>query len=358
MTISVSDTAFLDRALTGVSRTFALTIPQLPETLRPAIGNAYLLCRLADTIEDAAALAPDEKQARFDLLVAALENPDAADDLGAALEGKLTSATAAEHALATDPRRVFAIFHGLPPEQQVPVRRCVTIMTAGMARFERLKSPEGLASTEEFHDYCYRVAGVVGEMLTELFALDVPVITRDRAAMRERAVAFGQGLQMTNILKDVWDDRARGVCWLPRDTFARHECALTADAAWHRDPAFRDGVLELVAAAHGHLQQAMAYTLAVPRDQPGIRRFCAWAVCMALYTLRNIGKAPDFSAADQVKISRWRVRAVVAECSVSVRHDALLQATFARAARGLPAPRDCHPSLITTVEETPWTRTP
>ena len=79
---------------------------------------------------------------------------------------------------------------------------------------------------------------------------------------------------------------------------------------------------------------------------------------MALYTLRNVGSAPGFTAAEQVKISRWRVRAVVAECSVSVHHDALLRATFARAARGLPAPRDCHPSLTRTVEETPWTRTP
>ena len=26
---------------------------------------------------------------------------------------------------------------------------------------------------------------------------------------------------MTNILKDVWDDRERGACWLPRDIFAK-----------------------------------------------------------------------------------------------------------------------------------------
>jgi farnesyl-diphosphate farnesyltransferase len=41
-----------DQLLPGVSRTFALTIPQLPDALRPVVTNAYLLCRTADTIED------------------------------------------------------------------------------------------------------------------------------------------------------------------------------------------------------------------------------------------------------------------------------------------------------------------
>ena len=37
------------RILTGVSRTFALTIPSLPPALRVPVTNAYLLCRIADT---------------------------------------------------------------------------------------------------------------------------------------------------------------------------------------------------------------------------------------------------------------------------------------------------------------------
>jgi len=41
-----------EHLLEGVSRTFALTIPQLPDGLRETVTNAYLLCRIADTIED------------------------------------------------------------------------------------------------------------------------------------------------------------------------------------------------------------------------------------------------------------------------------------------------------------------
>ena len=48
----VSDELYQERMLPHVSRTFALTIPQLPAALRVAVTNAYLLCRIADTIED------------------------------------------------------------------------------------------------------------------------------------------------------------------------------------------------------------------------------------------------------------------------------------------------------------------
>jgi len=55
-----SSADFQDRILPYVSRTFALTIPQLPQPLRTAVTNAYLLCRIADTIEDEPALPPAE----------------------------------------------------------------------------------------------------------------------------------------------------------------------------------------------------------------------------------------------------------------------------------------------------------
>ncbi|WP_430981171.1 squalene/phytoene synthase family protein [Sphingobacterium kitahiroshimense] len=45
---------YQEQALTLVSRTFALTIPQLPLPLRTVVTNAYLLARIADTFEDCA----------------------------------------------------------------------------------------------------------------------------------------------------------------------------------------------------------------------------------------------------------------------------------------------------------------
>ena len=59
-------------------------------------------------------------------------------------------------------------------------------------------------------------------MLTDLFCDYSPDIARHRPALSALAASFAQGLQMTNILKDVWEDRSRGACWLPQDVFTRH----------------------------------------------------------------------------------------------------------------------------------------
>lgn len=352
-----SDAAFQDRMLAGVSRTFALTIPQLPEPLRPAIGNAYLLCRLADTIEDAASLDPDSKGDRLRELVAALDSPGDGDALGARLTPAVAGASPDEQALVADAERVFRSFRALPAEQRAPVQRCLTIMADGMARFERMKSPRGLPDLPAFRDYCYCVAGVVGEMLTDLFALHVPAIADNQDTMRRRAVAFGLGLQMTNILKDVWDDRRRGVCWLPRDVFTRHGCDLAPEDTWHDSPAFQAGIRELTIMAHGQLHEALRYTRGIPSRHRGIRRFCAWAIGMALYTLKAIHQQPGFTSAQQVKISRHRLRAVIAGCNLAVANDYLLTGAFRWAARGLPAPPRHQPDPMASDEDTPWNRT-
>ena len=68
---------FQDQILPDVSRTFALTIPQLPMPLRAAVTNAYLLCRIADTIEDEPALSPGESRVflqRFTAVVRGTES--------------------------------------------------------------------------------------------------------------------------------------------------------------------------------------------------------------------------------------------------------------------------------------------
>ena len=57
-----TDLVYQKAILSSVSRTFALTIPLLPPAIEKVVGNTYLLCRIVDTIEDAADLNPETKQ--------------------------------------------------------------------------------------------------------------------------------------------------------------------------------------------------------------------------------------------------------------------------------------------------------
>ena len=69
---------------------------------------------------------------------------------------------------------------------------------------------------DDLHDYCYAVAGIVGEMLTELYVLDWPQLQSVAVDLRGRAARFGEGLQLVNILKDAQGDAQEGRVYLPR----------------------------------------------------------------------------------------------------------------------------------------------
>lgn len=342
MPATADDAAYQDRILEGVSRTFALTIPQLPAGLREAVGNAYLLCRIADTIEDDAGLAPARKRAHSERFIEVVEGRRAAAPFAAELEAELSPATPpAERDLVRNVPRVIRLTHGFNAARREAMSRCVRIMARGMAEFQETGSPAGLPDMAAMDRYCYYVAGVVGEMLTELFCDFSPAVAARRERLLPLAVSFGQGLQMTNILKDVWEDRRRGACWLPRDVFAAHGCDLASVSPGAGDPGFRRGLGELIAVAKGHLEDALAYTLLLPVEHTGIRRFCLWALGMAVLTLRKIDARRDYANGREVKISRRSVRATVLATSLAVRHDRVLRAMFSVAARGLPdgAPR-------------------
>ncbi len=72
-----------------------------------------------------------------------------------------------------------------------------------------------LETLEDLRAYCHAVAGIVGEMLTELFLLDREELAPVAASLRRRANAFGEGLQLVNILKDAASDVAEGRSYLP-----------------------------------------------------------------------------------------------------------------------------------------------
>ena len=82
---------------------------------------------------------------------------------------------------------------------------------------------------------------------------------------------------MTNILKDVWEDRSRGACWLPQEVFSRYGVDLAQLSPERSDARFRRRHAELIGVAHAHLRNALAFTLLIPGEEAGIRRFCLWA---------------------------------------------------------------------------------
>ena len=335
-----SDEHYQNQILPHVSRTFALTIPQLPPALCTPVTNAYLLCRIADTIEDEPALSAPETLAYLNRFSALLGGGGEPGPLAEDLVSRLSERTlATERDLIANMARVLRVTASLGKAQKDAIQRCVELMCYGMPRFQFNARLRGLARSSDLDDYCYYVAGVVGEMLTDLFCDYSVDIAGRRPALNALAASFAQGLQMTNILKDVWEDRSRGACWLPQEVFTRHGVDLNTLASQSQDKGFSAGISELVGVAHAHLRNALDYTLLIPAKERGIRRFCLWAIGLAVLTLRKIAHHPGYTAGAQVKIRRSAVNMTLLLTNLAVTNDWVLKRLFARAARGLPLAR-------------------
>ena len=335
----MDDRQYQAELLPGVSRTFALTIPTLPPRLALVVTNAYLLCRIADTIEDDPRLGLEQKEANLGRFLAAVKGREDAAAFSASVAPVLSpDIPEAEQELMRNIARVVAVTHSFSDAERRILERCVTVMCFDMPKFQRNSSRAGLRDLAELDAYCYAVAGVAGEMLVELFCIHCPELDAERPRLRELAVSFGQGLQMTNILKDIWDDYNRGACWLPRSVFAGGdgETALDDLRGNHGSERFQRGLETLLAIAHGHLANALAFTCRIPPREKGIRRFCLWALGMAVLTLGKIECNRQFTASSDVKISRRSVRATIFATNLLVSNNRGLGLLFRWAARRLP----------------------
>ena len=331
-----ADTILQSKLLDGVSRTFALTIPQLPEDLYPVVANAYLLCRIVDTIEDEISLSAEQKRQFCAGFVEVVKYGAEAAKFAQSLSPLLSDQTIpAEHELVKQIPRVIEITRGFSDIQISALSGCVETMASGMPQFQAQGLDKGLPTMDEMDRYCYYVAGCVGEMLAKLFCDYSDEIAPKEIEMLNLSVSFGQGLQMTNILKDIWDDLGRGVCWLPQDIFDEYGYDLAELSADQDSESFRAGLERLVEIAHFHLTNALAFTLLIPKHETGIRNFCLWALGMAVLTLRKIKANLDFNQSEQVKISRNSVKATVLCSRLCSSHDYLLRLLFNWSSRGL-----------------------
>ncbi|HVR30921.1 MAG TPA: squalene/phytoene synthase family protein [Thermoanaerobaculia bacterium] len=283
--------ANLDDLLVKTSRTFALTIPLLPEPTRREVTVAYLLFRIADTFEDASHWPRERRIEALRRFAELLECDHLAAVAGDGSDWGAEQASAHQGyvELLSEMPTVLEAFAALAE----PARRRIRLDTArtarGMARFVARTGDDGRLELEDVPDlkgYCYVVAGIVGEMLTELFVLGHRSLQPTAPYLRERAPLFGEALQLVNILKDSADDAREGRSYLP----ARVDRAEVFDLA-RRD-------LEASAEYVHALQRAAA-----PR---GLVEFTALPVLLARATLDRVeGSGPG------AKLSRPEVASIV-----------------------------------------------
>lgn len=322
--------------LPSVSRTFALTIKVLPSSLRDPVTVAYLLCRMADELEDGTTVSPAARVEGLEELARSLGDPaftpeDAVTQLAAA--AALPFDDPAGKRLFEEREVLFRALSILPEGERVILRRWIQAMALGMASFVgrevRGRTDEGrsvpyvLETRDDLRLYAYYVAGTVGHLLNDLFAETLgSKLAPSRERLRELAVPFGLGLQFTNILQDLADDRKRGWSYVPEDVARAHgTTAETLILPGQRAAALRV-VGDLVQEAAGYLDRALEFTLLLPRSAPRVRLFCLWPIFFALRTLARIwGEERVLLGGNKVRITRQEVRSLIGMTSAACLSD-------------------------------------
>ena len=212
----------IPQLLQNTSRTFALAIPLLPAEERTDVMLGYLVFRIADTLEDAERLSRDERIAGLEEFATVLDSlqPDAAQQFAERWQARRPSENAGYHQLLRQTPDVLSALADRPPAVSKAIVSHAQRSIAGMRQtLLKADAAGSLAcqSIQELREYCYFVAGIVGELLSELFVerLGLSQDSEANDLLQRDARWFGEALQLVNILKDANDDARAGRTYLP-----------------------------------------------------------------------------------------------------------------------------------------------
>lgn len=189
------------RVLKQTSRTFYIPITLLKPTLKKTVASAYLCMRAIDEIEDHEQLPAEIKSTLLKQISQMLNDkfdPENYQTLIQPYYEQLPEVTV----------RLADWLNICPSGVLEKVKKSTAIMATGMAKW--VEKNWEIVTKEDFDDYTYYVAGLVGVMLSEIWEW-----YDDTKTDQELAIGFGRALQCVNILRNQDEDQVRGVSFMP-----------------------------------------------------------------------------------------------------------------------------------------------
>lgn len=316
MSVGLNKSPDLDGLLKETSRSFYLTLRVLPSRIRPQIGMAYLLARTTDTIADTEIIPVAERlnalQTLRERILGAHDHPL---DFGALAQKQ---GAPAERMLLERCNEAIKALQTMHPLDQQRIHEVLGIITSGqeldLRRFAGASEKNILAlpSAAELDDYTYRVAGCVGEFWTHMCRAHLFRRAKlDMEALLAKAVRFGKGLQLVNILRDVPADLRQGRCYIPEDELKAAGLVPADLLEPNNEARFKPVYDKYLAMAEGHLAAGWEYTNTLPARCVRVRLACAWPILIGMQTLAKLKKSKVLDPAQRIKISRPEVKKVI-----------------------------------------------
>ena len=312
----------LDSILEGTSRSFYLSLKELPREIRKQVSLLYMLARTSDTIADSEGGEPED-------LLQALEsyneftqgNSDEAPDLEELSEFQ---SNISEGLLLKNVGKVASNISQFSESDQKSIRNCLGIIIGGqildLKRFSSgVNGIPSIEENDELDDYAYRVAGSVGEFWTQM-SLDhlFKIKEENEAEIFENGVRFGKALQMINILRDIPADLELGRCYIPRRSLDEHGMSPSDLLDSSKMESFRPLYNEYLDLTDQHLDSAVQYIEMLPHSQFRLRGSCMLPVIIGKKTVSLLRGRNVLDPEKKVKISRSEVKEVVKKVIMAV----------------------------------------
>ncbi|MBV9579438.1 MAG: phytoene/squalene synthase family protein [Chloroflexi bacterium] len=175
------------------ARTFWFAARLLPADRRASVSQLYAFARAVDDLVDEPnSLGVDQIRSVLRAWHAWLDSPGSADDAPDPLLAAQVAALLVEHRLPA--RYLHLLLDGVASDLE----------------------PREVASWPHLREYCFSVASSVGLAMCHVLGAG------DEPLARAAAVDLGIAMQLTNILRDLWEDVSIGRLYLPADELAAH----------------------------------------------------------------------------------------------------------------------------------------
>jgi farnesyl-diphosphate farnesyltransferase len=308
----------INEILKDVSRSLYLSINIFPYPIKSVMGIGYIICRAADTIIDCPNIDSEFKYKTIKLFHK-IESAKVRKELSDIMEESSSKIkNRKEKPLMNCMADIFDFYASLPKVYRDMVTEIVDGVAHGM-EIDILSFPfknktiSALKTDASLEKYCAYIGGAPGVFWAKLYGrtLSEKNVKIENSLQIEYAKSIGEGLQITNILKDMAHDLRMGRCYIPQEDLnsvnLNPELLLNPISKKSLEPIISKWIIWAV----NKLDVSEKFLAAIPKKEFAMRAAMVWPVYWAMDTLSEVANGNPLDSAAAPKIKRSKIYSTI-----------------------------------------------